>query len=1238
MWVLGLLLMAVGASAAWGAWGAAPTGGSAAAASGGAGRASGVLRAGIVRKESMAPLLYAREEGAPVGYAADYLGAVAEAMGVRLEWVQFADRQEVQRAMQRGEVDMVPVAVMVPEVIVSARVSEPFVTTRGMLYSGKPGAVVRAAADLRGERLVAVSGVGVEGWLSLQGLTATMVESTSAAVRMLLSGEADHLISPQMLGRATLAAAGAGQVRETALASVEGLAPLRRSFAFGISRMRAGGVSDVNRAMRQVRASGVADALHNRWLAVFEPRTDTVFGDLEVDLYDAAQPGGGREKLIVGVERCALMAGLLELPKGGEGEPIGLIPELARAVGERLGRPVRLQVLGSTELRDALHFGEVDFVAGAVIREADLLRMDYTRPILRMPGVVARRMGAAPADRESDLRGMSLAVVERSAAHRWVRSLGVERVMTAGTIEEALGAVRRGEVDGALEYEAPVRDAISRGGLSGLRVDQLPGTGFSRSYAFAVRAGDKATLWHVEDAVRGLEEAGEVERLTAKWMDGLMPRPRVVRLPGRVIFWTAAGLAAVGTMAVVWYAVLRMELRRRTLELRQERDRTQAMVDNLPCLAFGYRLFPDGRREVMYANKELANWRARFELLDVGVNMEQMEPIVHPQDREAMREKRSRCRREVTRFEHEVRLMDRQGVYHWVQFVLVPRTETGCTAWHGTLMDVSVLRDAVEALESSEKSYRAIFDGGLDPMVLVSTSTLEIVAMNAAAERVFGADVGRSFEGVAEWTEELRSVLSEAGRGRGVVARSLGYASLDGEERRVELSAQPVVYQRRSAVLVVVRDVTERERAAEQQQRLEAELAHAQRLESLGVMAGAIAHDFNNLLVGVMSNAGLAKRQFHDPAGLAESLDSIQRASEHAAGLTKQLQAFASPNRYQTGAVDVNQVCRELVSVLGSQLSARATVRYQLDERLPRVEGDGTQVRQVIMNLLTNAADAMPAGGGGITIRTRVVQLNPAEQPDCVIGGGNPAGRYVCVEIEDTGKGMDPATARRIFDPFFSTKATGRGLGLATVARVVQRHRAVLTLRSTMGKGTTFGLNFVPAATSAEPAAAAPALGGAEATPGKVLLIDDDVAVRGALTRMLEQAGWDVTPEEDGAAGLATLADASDFDCVLVDHTMPGMSGAEVLRHVRRLRPSLPVIVMSGYAPEDLADRDRGERPDGYLQKPFPPETVFDMLRRVRGAGRRCDGHGAGGGAVAASAEMRVQVTSGRLRARDEAR
>ena len=137
---------------------------------------------------------------------------------------------------------------------------------------------------------------------------------------------------------------------------------------------------------------------------------------------------------------------------------------------------------------------------------------------------------------------------------------------------------------------------------------------------------------------------------------------------------------------------------------------------------------------------------------------------------------------------------------------------------------------------------------------------------------------------------------------------------------------------------------------------------------------------------------------------------------------------------------------------------------------------------------------------------------------------------------------------------------------------------------------------------------------------------------------MLEQAGWDVTPEEDGAAGLATLPDASDFDCVLVDHTMPGMSGAEVLRHVRRLRPSLPVIVMSGYAPEDLADRDRGERPDGYLQKPFPPETVFDMLRRVRGAGRRCDGHGAGGGAVAASAEMRVQVTSGRLRARDEAR
>jgi CheY-like chemotaxis protein len=282
-------------------------------------------------------------------------------------------------------------------------------------------------------------------------------------------------------------------------------------------------------------------------------------------------------------------------------------------------------------------------------------------------------------------------------------------------------------------------------------------------------------------------------------------------------------------------------------------------------------------------------------------------------------------------------------------------------------------------------------------------------------------------------------------------------------------------------------------------------------------------------------------------------------------------------------------------------MSKRVVLEYSLADDLPAVEGDATQLRQVAMNLITNASEAIGDASGFVAVHTGTVDATRAYLDQALLGEDVPEGRYVFVEVTDSGAGMDAGTIARIFDPFFTTKFTGRGLGLAAVLGIVRGHSGAVRVSSTPGKGTTFRV-LLPCSDKLPVHAEddAPASGGAWKGSGTVLVVDDEEVVRLVTERTLERAGFGVLTAEDGCEGVALFRQhADEIVAILLDLTMPQMGGTEAFAEMQRIRSDVPAILLSGYTEEDAVDQFSADGLAGFVQKPYSPEVLIDTLREV---------------------------------------
>ncbi len=402
------------------------------------------------------------------------------------------------------------------------------------------------------------------------------------------------------------------------------------------------------------------------------------------------------------------------------------------------------------------------------------------------------------------------------------------------------------------------------------------------------------------------------------------------------------------------------------------------------------------------------------------------------------------------------------------------------------------------------------------------------------------------------------------------------------------------------SILGVAIDVTDRKHSENEHRELTARVQHTQKLESLGVLAGGIAHDFNNYLVGILGHAGLALGKLSPDAPARRFVEAAEAAAKRAAGLANQMLAYSGKGNFVVSCVDLNALTEDLGSLLGASISKKAELRFDLAADLPPVEADASQIRQVAMNLITNASDALNDQDGVVTIRTGVKQIDRAYLSKTYLDDKLAEGHYVFLEVRDTGCGMSEDTKSRMFDPFFTTKTSGRGLGMAALLGIVRGHKGAIRVTSEPGTGTTIRV-LLPASECAE----APAPTVIETTDswcgsGIVLVVDDEPVAREVAQATLESADFEVLLAENGLDALEVVRrQGKDIVAVLLDLSMPQLDGAETSREMRRLCPGIKIILCTGYSEQTADELVTGRDVSGFLHKPYSPKALIDKLREI---------------------------------------
>jgi two-component system cell cycle sensor histidine kinase/response regulator CckA len=399
-------------------------------------------------------------------------------------------------------------------------------------------------------------------------------------------------------------------------------------------------------------------------------------------------------------------------------------------------------------------------------------------------------------------------------------------------------------------------------------------------------------------------------------------------------------------------------------------------------------------------------------------------------------------------------------------------------------------------------------------------------------------------------------------------------------------------------VLGLFQDITDRKRAEEEKRNLELQVQQAQKMESLGVLAGGVAHDFNNILMAVLGHSELALEEISPMSPARRNLTEISTAARRAADLCRQMLAYAGKASFALERVELRDLVEEMAHLLKTAISKKAILNLNLERGLPPVQADPSQIRQIVMNLIINASEAIGDRSGTITVSVGATRCDEESLRKTELHDALPPGLYMHLDVTDTGVGMDAQTRARIFEPFFSTKFTGRGLGLAAVLGIVRAHKGALKVCSEPGKGTTFRILF-PALENGENGARRN-----DSSPladwrgkGTILLVDDEEILIALGARMLEHLGFTVLTAEDGLQAVDLYRErGKEIDLVLMDLTMPHMDGAEAFGELRRLNPEVLVVVASGYSPEDVASRFGGMGLAGVLQKPYTLAKLRESL------------------------------------------
>jgi len=644
-------------------------------------------------------------------------------------------------------------------------------------------------------------------------------------------------------------------------------------------------------------------------------------------------------------------------------------------------------------------------------------------------------------------------------------------------------------------------------------------------------------------------------------------------------------------------------------ELAESEERYRALVESAPDAIFAV----DGEGTVLAVNPAAARLLGLSREAAVGGSLRDLFPSEEAERRIGIMRHIYGTKRQVTATYQE----PYPGVgLRWFNAILSPvfdaQGEVRCVL--GVARDITEQVEAEEALRRSERRYALATAAGKVAVWDWDVRTREVHDV-AGLMGMLGYGPDELDQLPADW-EELRHPDDRAAAGAATRPVHEGAADEFAFEQRLlhRDGSYRWVFTRGEAFRDecgrVVRmvgtntDITEQKRAQDERQEIAARLQQAERLESLGVLAGGVAHDFSNLLTGLLGNLSLARRRLPQASPAHPYLQRVESAASQAAELAENMLAYSGRGLMQCAPLPMSELLLEALDFAAVSLPEGVELEVRVPAGLPPVLGEAAQLRGVVLNLIGNAAEAVGPAGGAIAVEATVVEADRARLARTYVDDSLPEGPYLSVVVSDPGPGMDAETLGRVFDPFFTTKPNGRGLGLAYALGVVRAHRGAIEVRSAPGEGSVFEVLLPVAFEPAEgnlaraPASeAACTIGG-----GTVLLAEDEALVRAAAVGALEEAGLTVLPASNGRQALELFKErAAEIDAVLLDLAMPEADGLAVLREVRRLRPDVPVIIASAYNGDAAAARLQETGPARFLRKPYRSEELVAHVREVMG-------------------------------------
>ena len=722
-----------------------------------------------------------------------------------------------------------------------------------------------------------------------------------------------------------------------------------------------------------------------------------------------------------------------------------------------------------------------------------------------------------------------------------------------------------------------------------------------------------------------LESQGAVTGIEAVW----------TRRDGKAVFVRESAKAIRGPDGVVLYydGIVEdfTERKRADDALRESEERFRNIADTCPVIIWS----GNPNREITFLNRQAGIFAGRDPEELLGTRW--ME-YVHPDDRIPLFSLVSSAIAGRARVQTELRLRRHDGEYRWMLATAVPRVVGGTYIGHiGIIVDITELKQSQEQVreqleglvnerarqlkdanarlleeiaerkqtEDMLRESRSKLEAALASMadaVVITDPQANLIDFNEAVAKFcrFASkeEVPRTLAGFLETFELFLPdgtpaqdlwALPCALRGETISNVDYTYRRKDtGETWIGSVSCGPIRGEGGGILgaVLVARDITE-QRQIEEQQR------HAQKLESIGVLAGGIAHDFNNLLTSILGNASMLKMDA--AVGESQRLMSIIESSERAAALTRQLLAYAGKGHFEITDFDLSRLVRSSADLIRVSIPRNIDLHLDVPASLPLVRGDASQIQQVVMNLAINAAEAIETSEGQVTISASARDLDSAAAAR--ISPELAAGRYISIRVQDNGCGMDAATKARIFDPFFTTKFTGRGLGLAAVLGILRSHKGAITVESTPARGSAFTV-YLPSSDAPVAKASREGAGKASVRPATILVVDDEEPIRVFTQAALEMYGYQVLLAEDGRQASNMLVTGSGVDLVLLDVMMPVLGGVEAFGELRSKWPEVAFLIVSGYSEDEV--HNLGIPADvPFLEKPYTIQTLADAVYKA---------------------------------------